>query len=408
MEATSAAGVRAHTAWSVVDQVVSSASNALLPLAALSLLSADAAGRLSVLLSFVFFALGVCRSVLGETFLLALAGTTGRPSRAVHRDMLGTALALGSPFGVGIGILSAALVHSGWWSIAVGAGFGAVVVQDTARYAFFAHLEARRAVVSDALWLALFLGWVAAIHSTATPTSLLVAWVLAGGVAGAIAVRQLRAAPRVLGAAGVARRLARLGAKIGAEFIAVSGLPQALIAVVGLSASLAGAGPYRLATTVLTPAGVVVTGVVTALQPVCVRFSDRPDRLRSYFLWAAALGSAAVVACVVAVWLVPRGLGTRVLGVSFDAGRRLCVPLGVAGVAQSASAAANLVVRARGRVMDAVRVRFGFGLACLAVSVPAAHRWGGTGVAWLYAACSVAAFGGLLLSPALRFRVSAR
>ena len=133
MEATSAAGVRAHTAWSVVDQVVSSASNALLPLAALSLLSADAAGRLSVLLSFVFFALGVCRSVLGETFLLALAGTTGRPSRAVHRDMLGTALALGSPFGVGIGILSAALVHSGWWSIAVGAGFGAVVVQDTAR-----------------------------------------------------------------------------------------------------------------------------------------------------------------------------------------------------------------------------------------------------------------------------------
>ena len=114
------------------------------------------------------------------------------------------------------------------------------------------------------------------------------------------------------------------------------------------------------------------------------------------------------MACVVAVWLVPRGLGTRVLGVSFDAGRRLCVPLGVAGVAQSASAAANLVVRARGRVMDAVRVRFGFGLACLAVSVPTAHRWGGTGVAWLYATCSVAAFGGLLLSPALRFRVSAR
>ena len=407
VEATSVAGVRSHTAWSVIDQVVSSASNAVLPLVALALLRPEDAGRLSVLLSMVFFALGVCRSLLGETFLLS-ARPVGGGDDHVNREMLGAALILGLLCGVPIAAAAVVLLHAGWSTVPLALGFGAVVLQDTARYAFFAQIQARRAVVSDVTWLIVFVATVLVLRSRATPASLMVGWILAGSIAGGVGAWQLRAVPAVRATTAVLRRLARLGAKIGAEYIAVSGLPQALIAIVGLSGSLAAAGPYRLATTLLTPAGVVVTGVITALQPVCVRFSDQPVRLRSYFLRAAALGSLAVTGCAALVLAVPPSWGRRPFGDAYHAARLLCIPLGLAGMAQSASAAANLVVRARGRVMDAVRVRFGFGLVCLAVSVPAAHRWGGTGVAWLYAACSVTAFGGLLLSPALRFRVSAR
>ena len=406
VEATSLSGVRAHAAWTVLDQIVSSGSNAILPVVAISVLAADAAGRLSVLLSLVFFALGVCRSLVGETFLLSRRPASGED--LLNQEMLGTALVLGLVAGIPVAIAALALLHARWAALAVTVGFGAIVLQDAVRYAFFSALRARRAVVSDLTWLLAFLVIVLAMRSRLTPVGLMLGWIVAGSVAGGVGVWQLRSWPAVREAPRVLRRLARLGAKIGAEYVAVSGLPQVLIAIVGLSGEISAAGPYRLATTLLTPAGVVVAGVVTALQPVCVRCADQPLRLRGYFLRAAGIGSAAVALCTLVVVASPAAWGQKLFGGAIVDARRLCVPLGVAGMAQSTSAAANLVLRTRGRVIDAVRVRFGFGLACLVAAVPVAQRWGGSGVAWLYAAGSVASAAALLLSPALRFRVSAR
>ena len=363
------------------------------------------AGRLSVLLSFVFFALGVCRGVLGETILLTRLVSGSTVKLAARSEMLGAALAIGLFFGVPIAAVAESLAHAGWVSIGIGLGFAAVVVQDTVRYMFFAQMQAHRAFVNDLVWLGTFVVFLASSRSNRSPGFLLLEWVAAGSLAAVFGGWQLKAHPRLAAATTVLRGYASVGAKIGGEFLVVAGLPQALIAIVGLRGALDGAAAYRLATTLLTPAGVIVVGVITAIQPSCVRHAADPDRLRSYFLRALAIGTFAVLACLVVVWAAPVGLGRRLLGPTYPHGRMLCLPLGLAGICQSASAAANLVVRARGRVIDALRIRIGIGVVCLA-AVLAAPSASASAVAWTYTICSGLVFAGLLLSPALRFRAS--
>jgi hypothetical protein len=404
---TSTHGVRSNAVWSVLDQIASSASNALLPLVSLALLPTVGAGRLSIVLSFVFFALGVSRGVLGETILLTRRAAGEGARGEVHGEMLGAALAVGLFLGVPIAVVAATLARAGWLSVGIGLGFSAVVVQDTIRYTFFARMQAHRALINDLAWLGSFVVFLAAWRPTRSPGFLLLEWVAAASLAALLGGFQLHAHPRLGAASRVLRGYASVGVKIGSEFLVVAGLPQALIAVVGLRGSLDGAAAYRLATTLLTPAGVVVTGMITALQPLCVRDASDPDRLRRYFVRAALVGIFAVIACLLAVWAMPVGVGRRLLGASYPLGRALCLPLGVAGVFQSTSAAANLVVRARERVVDALRIRIVFGGLGLA-AVLAMPRSGATAVAWTYTICSVLVLAGLLLSPALRFRSSVR
>lgn len=359
--------VRSVAAWALVDQVLSSGSNLLLPLIGLARLNLADAGRLSLALSVVFLAIGVARGVVGESFVVYASREDAALKSALHRRMLGLALVLGGAQGVALAAFVVGYLHGGLLSsVFVGGMLAAVIVQDAARYAFFELSRPDRAAWNDLLWLVGFVV-TAAVIRPASPVALLACWCGTGAFAGGVALLQLRVIPRPLQAVDLLRAHARTSWKIAVEFMVTSGVPQVLVGLVAISGALGASASYRLATTLLTPVGVVAGGICAGLQPIVLRSTTHREMRRLVFAsWA--LPSVVLALCVAVIELSPTRLGVRWLGVAFPNARPLVVLLAIASLALNGCSAFGMELRARSLLGHALAVRAGAGLGSIVVA----------------------------------------
>lgn len=387
--------IRRQAIWSVVDQVISSGTNVLLPILGIRSLGVSEAGRFSVLLSMLFLLLGVSRGLLGESFVVYASKTDESTKIAVRAQMLGLATITGA-----LCLVPIALAHFFVTGSLLGAGlvalaFVGVIVQDAVRFVLFEAGRPERAAANDLLWLVLFVGSAVLIDNP-NAGSLVVTWSLSGAMCGLVGIRQLRSLPDLHGAVSLLRSQFSTSWRIAAEFLVTAGVPQVLVAVAGIAASLDGGARYRLALTLLSPSGVVTSGLTAGLQAPASR-STTDRRLRAIVGFASAGAVIAVLLCLTTALVLPEAVGISLLGEAFRGIKPLVAVLAVSSLSLSLCATLSLAIRARGLVATSLKVRVAAGAATLALAVPVASAFGAMGTAWLFSTASVATLVGLIV-----------
>jgi O-antigen/teichoic acid export membrane protein len=291
--------------------------------------------------SVCFLIFGVCigveRALVGQPMSIRYSSANAlRWTDGVSRA-LGTALA----WSTGAGALC---VVTGWWLdgplgpalIATGVVLPALVVQDSARLAFFARSGARLAAMNDALWAVVQCVLIGALIAAdlVTVPSLVLAWGAAAAVCVLVALAQLGALPSVRGARSWLREHRDLWGYLLAEYVLGAGAFQGGVLVVGALAGgargLAIVGAFRAAQVVLGPLGVLAAAIQTFALPQLSRRTELSARAR----WQVATGIGAAMATVsgvyvVVVHLLPSRVGHTLFRSSWDGAREVLLPIAV-------------------------------------------------------------------------------
>lgn len=179
------------SAWSMLDQVVSSATNFAFGVVVARELGPEGFGLIAICLAIAFAFMGVTRAVAAEPFLILIS------RGAIPNGPVSLALVL-AVFTAGLLTCGAAyLAGSELQPLFFLLAFLLVPlsIQDTGRYIFFALRKPHKALVSDLLWsLFQMVALIAVVMTGSSPITLLASWGM-GISAGAIFIlRALRPA----------------------------------------------------------------------------------------------------------------------------------------------------------------------------------------------------------------------
>jgi hypothetical protein len=193
------------------------------------------------------------------------------------------------------------------------------------RLALFARARPELAAVNDVLW-AVFLAPAIVVLSAAghlTATTLLLAWGGAGSLAGVVGAFQIGTVPSVRGPARWWREERDLGVRYVGEFASQNGLLRLSDYGVAAVAGLPALGLFRIASVLMGPIRIAVTGI--ALHAIGEGARSGAFELtaarRSTLLRYAALISVAGLALAGAAYLVPVGLAVDVVGPAWPQAR---------------------------------------------------------------------------------------
>jgi O-antigen/teichoic acid export membrane protein len=385
-----ASGARAaagRAGWGFVDQAVSSLSNFVLFLLIARSVPPAQLGAVTLAYSAYVLSLGASRAIATEPLVVRHSAATRQEQAEAIRASAGTALALGlvvaGPLAAGGALLGGQV---GTALLAVALVLPGLLVQDAWRFAFFATGRPARAVLNDGVWAVLQLGAVAALLATgeATVFALLLAWGLAGCVAGALGYLQTRLLPdprprRVL---GWLRDQRDLGLPFFGDYAVSTGTNEAVAFTMVAAAGLEVLGAYKAAHVLMGPVSIMLMGAVNASVPEGVRLlRTRPDRL-----WRTSLGLGTVLAAGTAAWgavvlLLPDPLGSAILGESWAVGREAFPPLLLAFGVLAFANGAGVGLRVRGLAAVGFRIRLVVGPLGVATKTAGAVVAGAPGAA---------------------------
>jgi O-antigen/teichoic acid export membrane protein len=381
--------------WAVVGQAASSLTNLLIAVAVARTSSAEDFGIFSLVFTTYLLALRGSRAIVATPLLIASAGESGAAVRRESRGALGASLITGG--GMALILLVLAVVtrgSAGEMLVCCAVLLPGLLLQDIARYCFFAQGRAPLAAGIDVLWLVLQGASTALLLRGGFQGALpyLLSWGLAASLAGAAGVLLLRCLPSLRQGRTFFRTHRRLVPDLVSDYLTSAVTVQMTPYVVALAAGVAAAGALR--------AGLVLAGllnvVVLALKPIgqleASRLHKRRPDLDNWFVILAAsmLGAIALVYSVVMV-SIPDWLGEELLGETWNAASELLVPLAVFLVARSPYTVIILSLRARLELRALFLMRVVTAPLQLAIPAVGAVVGGALGAAWGLAAASAVA-----------------
>jgi MFS family permease len=342
----------------LADQAASSLSNIVVfILVARSFDHLDPIGAFGLAMVAYQLALGVVRSLAGETLLSLHSSAPRRERDGLLADLLGATLLMS--------LISSVLVAgvAGWMGglsgsalLAVAVVLPLVMVQDLWRWVFIVD-RPKAALAIDLVWLVSVSAVMALAPDDATVSWFVIAWGATGGLAGGIAM--------VLGGGWHGRphpwrwlvATRRTGSRYLGDFVVARGVSE--IALSGLGA-IAGLGALGAAKASLVYYGVLNTlhnGASLALIPEGARLRSSPERLRTVLVLASGFMALLAAAWMIAGHLIPDAWGEAAFGVAWDEGRRLLLPMGLAMVGGSLASGANIGLRSLGDSRRILRTR---------------------------------------------------
>src|SRR5580765_7623856 len=172
--------------WSLLDQVMSSATNFVLLFAVVRYCSIEDVGGFSVAYAAYFILLLVARGLATEPLLIRYTADVPARWYVARRAAVGQAVTLGALFGAataGTGLLVGSA--TGHALVALGLFLPGLLAQDAARYVYLGERRPAVAFWCDTSWLVVQIGlYAGASHVTNLDTSLYVGlWGAAGLVA---------------------------------------------------------------------------------------------------------------------------------------------------------------------------------------------------------------------------------
>ncbi|GAA4840691.1 hypothetical protein GCM10023201_33470 [Actinomycetospora corticicola] len=342
--------------WNLVDQAISSVTNA-----ALSVVVARSVGELDFggfAVAFTVFSVvvGLSRNMTTSPMLIRFSGAGRDEFDTAAGGALGSALCFG--FAAGTGSLAVGLLLGGVVGpslVALGVVLPGLLVQDAWRQVFFAEGRAAAATLNDSVWAVLQVGAVALLllgEQVDTAPPLVLAW---GGAALGAAVLgrwQSRARPRPSAARRWLHDHRDLVRLMIAEFGTQQGAMQGAMLVITAVTSLQVIAVLRGSQVLLGVMNLLFTATVSFVTP---EFARRRHRLSVRQWTLGAIGVFVVVGGASAVWgllflVLPDSVGRSLLGDTWDG---VAAVLGVAvvqQVVQNIGSGPAMMLRAMDRV----------------------------------------------------------
>jgi O-antigen/teichoic acid export membrane protein len=329
-------GVRSlvHKAgWNLVDQILSSGTNAALSILVAKEVDHTEFGAFST--AFLLFTLFIAveRALAGQVLSIRHSRAEGDEWSDIAGRALGTVLALGAPAGI-------LLVIAGWllggqlrWPlIAVGVTMAPLIMQDTVRSLFFAQGRPALAALNDFVWAIVQFTAMGILLAGdwASVGALTFAWGASAAVCVVLACVQLRTYPRIGAARGWVRDHRDLLAYLLPETLITSGGDKVAYLIVGRIVNLGAVGAVNAARQILNPLLIVSNATLTFAMPEVSRRVHLSARAR----WAIALVLAAVQTVLSLVYLgivllVPDSVGVSLFGDTWSGARSVLLPMGL-------------------------------------------------------------------------------
>ncbi|MBA8793253.1 O-antigen/teichoic acid export membrane protein [Friedmanniella endophytica] len=373
----------------VVDQVLSALSNVALSIVVARSVDAHAFGAFSIAFLVFGIAIAVTRAVVGQPLQIAFSAQSPEVVREAAARAFGFALLAGMGGAlISLGVGAALGGQTGLALIALAPVLPGLLVQDSCRMCFFALGRAWHAALIDGVWTVLQFCALAVLVLTATAGlgSLVLAWGLAGTVAGVLGLIVLRVVPRP--ARGISwlveqRELSRF---LFAEYVIGLGAMQLAILIVGAIVSANAVGSLRAAQVLLGPLGVVGAAVFQFAVPEIARRPELDARRRGLF----GLGISGVLGTITAVYLVvllliPDRWGSALFGDSWAGAALVLLPMGLSSLASSLANGPAGVLYGMGQAQRTFRINLIKGPILLATVIGGAYLWAETGAAWALA-----------------------
>ena len=349
----SSAGAPARGAASVaitttVDQMLSSASNALMVFVLAQLSSAGQFGIIGLLVTVVGVCTGFDRGALGTPLLLT-SNLTNRQIVAESNYALTWSLYTG---GVGGSLILAlgAVFHQPWIGLAFAIVLPVVLAQDVLRLTAIALGRPSLAVVADALWTAPMLGvFVANLFGVRESAEFSIyLWAFSGLVSAGILAFRLRVAPHPSRILDWWRTDWPARLRFGSVYaVGQIGVVFVTLAAVTTAGSVAAAG-IRGAATLFGPIATLLMALPMVFVPHAVRTGNSVgDQWRLLSRTSLATSALTVVAtgCLMAL---PARLGAAILGASWPETLSVLPYIGVSAAAMCWAWGVSTVFQSRG------------------------------------------------------------
>ena len=369
-----------RSAWTLLDQAASSASNFLLALSVLVVADSDQFAVFSAAITGFLLVTQLTRSAFSLPVLILYSedeqGVDVRSEPAVAASVATGVL------GALIFVAAALAFPPGRTLLLVLAGaLPLLQYQDALRHVAFARARPDIAAKSDALWVAFqLLATVAvAAASRASPAMLVLIWAVAGSTSGLVFGARLGVVPDIGRCWRWLGDNSRLCLRLCTEFVLNSGSYYALSYGLVIVAGADQLGRWRAAQTLIGPVSVLLLGGTTLGVPESARVRERRASLRRFACsLSIGLGTVAVIGGAVAYAALP-AVGPRLFRDTWESARSVLPVLTLYATAVGASAGAIAALRALGYVGWIVRGRATSGGVGLVVGLTLAVELGAAG-----------------------------
>ena len=369
-----------HLPWNAIDQGLSSASTLLFALIAAHY-AISGFSQTALLLIVYSLIIGAGRCLFGDALLIysAQLGDLRVAIRYLLSDVFAAGLAIGVPCAiVGVALGGRYFMSLGLFALAL----PMLLVQDAARYVFFAQDVAWRAAIADGAWLLVQGGIVALllfIPVLRTSTTVEVSWLAGAASSTVLEMLVLRVAPKLGIRFRWLRRTWRLAVPSLAEFMAVVGATQiALLALMGVIGSDAIAA-WRAALLLLGPVTVLVVASTVSLERRGSKMVERDGSVSRSLTVGTGIALTAIVCGVGVAWLVIPGAGPLALGPEWGAAQHFMLAALVFVIAGLWTTLGMITIRLRNLQWKSLAARVA--ISPLYIVCPAAARsaWGPLG-----------------------------
>ena len=367
-QATGVGRLVGRAGGALVDQVLSSGTQLLLIVLVARNADPTTLGAVSVALIAHGFLLGMVRAGIGEVVLLRCRADRSAVRREACRGLF-LALLAAAVTALGFAVVGAAVggeVGPFLLLMALAAPF--VYTQDILRYVAYGAGRVDEAVRLDGLWMGVQVAVSAALlmAGDATPTRLVLAWVLGAAVAGATIGLYRRLRPRPV---AVRRWWAEERARSSgfiADFLVSNGLWQGAFLLLGALMSLEELGALRVAIVSVSPLANLLAGVRSLALANLAGLRDRPARALRRAVQVGAFLAAAGTLYGIGLVLLPDRWGAELFGETWAEASTLVGIVAFSEVVRLPTFAAIDLVKVLGAPLELVRTRLTGGVAVVA------------------------------------------
>ncbi len=365
--------------WGVADQGISSLSNFALGLFVARTFGASSFGAFALAYVTYSVVINAARGLATDPLLVRHSGDIHRRWRRATSAATGTALVVGVTAGV-VCVLAGLLLPDpvGPVFVALGVGLPGLALQDSWRFAFFAHGRGSSAFINDLLWTVLLVLALIVLQNRGdgSAASCLLAFGGTATLAAALGMVQASVLPRPTRTAGWLRTHHQLSVRYLAENVSISGATQLRAFVLGAVAGLAAVGYVRASEILMGPFFVILMGISQVAVPEASRVFHRAsgNLLRFCFVLGGAQAAAVIAWGLILLTVFPLGPGPALLKELWIPTEQLVPAMTVTLAAASFTTAATAGLRAMGLARRSLRAQ---------LTASAAYAIGGAGGAIL-------------------------
>lgn len=379
-----------NAGWTLVDQGLSSLTNAVVTILVGRSVSTSEFGAFALAFLVFSFTIGTSRAAITDPLVIRYSAADDRERRAAIGRATASAFVLGLV--VGLGCVVAGLIQGsdavlGSAFLALGIIMPGVLLQDAWRYSFFASARPRRAALNDLVWAVLQFASIAWLFQTGRGTvfAILLCWGLAAGVAAVFGIWQARVVPQVGSAWEWLVENRQVSARLGADYVVNQGAYNAANVAIGPVSSLQAVGALAAARTLLGPLNLLYSGTTSFVLPAMVRIVDAKRPLTKAVFATTAFTGGVTAVWLLALLLMPRPWGEWLFGANWAGASEVILPTGWSFLMVALCVGAGLGLKARAQVHRVLRVTLVQAPLLVVLGIVGARFAGGPGAAWGFA-----------------------